>query len=49
MLCMDEIGILSVYMQDILEHPQHEPGDGEDFCKGAEPQLSGNGDEECQG
>lgn len=43
MLCMDEIGILSVYMQDVLEHPQYEPGNGKYLGKGTETQLTWQG------
>ena len=47
MLCMDEIGILSVYMQDVLEHPQYEPGNGKYLGKGTETQLTWQGYEQC--
>ena len=39
-LSVDEICILSVYMEDIFEHAQYEAWDSKDFCKGTEPELA---------
>ena len=43
---MYEIGILVIYVQDILEHAEDETRDGENLGKGTETEWTGEGDEE---
>ncbi len=47
---MNEIGILVIYVQNILQHTENEARDGKNLGKGTEPELAGESDEEgnCQ-
>lgn len=36
-LGVDEIGILTVNVEEVSEHAQYETWDGKNFCKGTEP------------
>lgn len=42
---MNEVRILTVEVEDVLEHAEDETGDGENFAKGAKAELAGDGNE----
>ena len=46
MLGMDEIGILVVYVKEILKHTKNQAGDGKNLGKRAETELAGKGDKQ---
>lgn len=40
---MDEVGILSIHVEDIFEHAENQTGDSEDFRKRAEADFLWDG------